>query len=250
MQFLGVSIMAGFPKLGNPIWVYYEDIDSGSNVQLPKLIQGVEGKEFHIKAPKFDQFKLIKSSGELDGTFDKQQRSVHFYYRKKNWGEIQKVELFLYLKTATPQYDRVDGMVMDHPLPADFYVKTFERVATMNGEFWYQVNPDRWVKFDVNNMKVLKDDPYAKEQPAKGGPASELTILPLNHVKATVDYLRGGHLYTYDRPYGEATQTVANGQELTLVGRLNDRNGVTWYQTENRGFINAAYVRLDDENEE
>ena len=242
--------MAGFPKRSNPIWVYYEDIDSGSNVQLPKLVQGYEGEDFHITAPKFDNYKLVKSDGVLEGSFDRTQRSVHFYYRKKDWGEIQKVELYLYLKEPTPQYDRVDGMVIDNPLPGDFYVKTFERVATMGGGFWYQVNADRWVKFDVNTMKVTKDDPFGKEQPAKGGPAANLTVLPLNHVKATVDYLRGGHLYTYQQPYGEVSTTVANGQDLVLVGRLNDHNGVTWYQTENRGFINAAYVRLDNEDDE
>lgn len=233
-------------KQGNPIWVYYQDIDSGENVQMPKLLQGYEGQEFNVTAPKFPNYKFVKSEGELTGTFDMQQRSIHLFYRKKSWGEIERIELYIHLSKPTPQYDSVDGMPVDNPLPGDFYVKSFERVATMNGEFWYNVNADRWIKFDVNTMKISENDPYAHQtQEVDNGPASRLTILPLNNVPATVDYTAGGHLFTYKRPYGEANGTVENGHKLTLVGRLNDNNGVIWYQDKDLGFINGAYVRLN-----
>lgn len=236
-------------KQGNPIWVYYQDIDSGENVQMPKLLQGKEGDQFNVLPPKFDKYKFVKSAGDLSGTFDMQQRSIHFYYRKKAWGEIERVELYIHLSKPVQQYDGVDGMPVDTHLPGDFYVKSFERVATMQGEFWYNVNADRWIKFDVNTMKVSKEDPYAKSQPVDNGPASQLTVLPLNDVPATVDYTSGGHLFTYKRPYGEANGTVENGYQLTLVGRLNDNNGVTWYQDKKLGFINGAYVRLQQEDD-
>lgn len=233
-------------KQGNPIWIYYEDIDSGENVQMPKLLQGQEGEPFTVTPPKFPKYKLVKTEGDLKGTFDMQQRSIHLFYRKKAWGEIERIELYIHLAKPVQQYDAVNGLPVDEPLPGDFYVKSFERVATMKGEFWYNVNADRWIKFDVNTMKISHDDPYAKVEPAQNGPASQLTILPLNNVPATVDYTAGGHLFTYKRPYGEANGTVENGHQLTLVGRLNDNNGVTWYQDKDLGFINGSYVRLNN----
>lgn len=235
-------------RTGRPIWVYYQDIDSGDNVQMPQLVRGFENDSYTVVKKEIPNYKLIKTEGKLSGAFDGSQENVHLYYRKKNWGEIENIDLYIQLKDTTPQYDQVDGMQIDNPLPGNMYVRSFERVATTTGEFWYEVNADRWLKFDVNTMKIVKDDPFAK-QPVKGGPVTDLRVLPLNNVPATVDYLKGGHLYTYDYPYGEATGTVANGQDLELVGRMEDENGVTWYQDKKRGFINGAYVKLENEDD-
>lgn len=237
-------------KTGRPIWVYYLDIDSGSNLQVPQLVRGYEGDDYTIVKREFPQYKLVKTTGETVGNFDGNQQDVHFYYRKKSWGEIEDIDLYLSLAKPTQQFDQVAGMPIDKPLPGNMYVRSFKRVATTTGEFWYEINADRWIKFDVNSMKITHDDPFAKEPPVKDGPAADLRVLPLNKIKATVDYLKGGHLYTYDYPYGESTGTVANGQDLVLVGRLEDENGVTWYQDESRGFINGAYVHLNEVDED
>ena len=234
-------------KTGRPIWVYYQDIDSGSNLEVPQLIRGYENDGYTIVKKEFPQYKFVESQGKLSGKFDGSQENVHLLYRKKSWGEIEDIDMFIYIKAPTKQFDQVEGMPIDNELPGDMYVRSFERVATTNGEFWYEVNADRWIKFDVNSMQIVHHDPFAK-QPVKGGPVTELRVLPLNKVKATVDYLKGGHLYTYDYPYGKATGTVANGQDLVLVGRMEDENGVTWYQDEKRGFINGAYVHLSQQD--
>lgn len=236
-------------KTGRPIWVYYQDLDSGNNLEVPQLVRGYENEDYTIEQKEFPQYKLMKTEGKTTGSFDGSQENVHFYYRKKSWGEIEDIDMYLFLEDSATQFDQVEGMPIDHPLPGQMYVRSFERVATTNGEFWYEVNADRWIKFDVNTMKIIQKDPFAKE-PVKDGPVTELRVLPLNKVKATVDYLKGGHLYTYEYPYGESTGTVANGQDLVLVGRLEDENGVTWYQDETRGFINGAYVRLANQEED
>lgn len=236
-------------KTGRPIWVYYQDIDSGSNLEVPQLIRGYENDGYTIVKKEFPQYKFVESQGKLSGKFDGSQENVHLLYRKKSWGEIEDIDMFIYIKAPTKQFDQVEGMPIDNELPGDMYVRSFERVATTNGEFWYEVNADRWIKFDVNSMQIVHHDPFAK-QPVKGSPVTELRVLPLNKVKATVDYLKGGHLYTYDYPYGKATGTVANGQDLVLVGRMEDENGVTWYQDEKRGFINGAYVHLSQQDED
>ncbi|WP_251545288.1 MucBP domain-containing protein [Limosilactobacillus caecicola] len=237
-------------KTGRPIWVYYLDIDSGSNIIVPQLVRGFENDGYTVVKKDFPQYKLVKTTGKTSGTFDGSQEDVHFYYRKKGWGEIEDIDMYLYLEQPTVQYDRVEGMAIDNPLPGQMYVRSFQRVATTKAEFWYEVNADRWIKFDVNTMKIVHQDPFAKEPPVKDGPVADLRVLPLNKVPATVDYLKGGHLYTYDYPYGKSTDTVANGQDLILVGRMEDENGVTWYQDESRGFINGAYVRLANEVED
>ncbi len=237
-------------KTGRPFWVYYQDIDSGANLAVPQLIRGYENDGYTVVKKELPQYKLIKTDGQTSGKFDGSQENVHFYYRKKSWGEIEDIDMYLYLEQPVQQYDQVEGMPVDNILPGEMYVRSFERVATTNGEFWYEVNADRWIKFDVNTMKIVHHDPFAKEPPVKDGPVTNLRVLPLNKVPATVDYLRGGHLYTYDYPYGQSTGTVANGQDLVLIGRLEDENGVTWYQDEQRGFINGAYVHLTKQDED
>lgn len=235
-------------KTARPFWVYYQDIDTGSNVQLPQLIRGYENDNYTIRKREFPRYKLMKTDGKLTGSFDGTQKDVHFFYRKKSWGEIEHVDMFIHLDSPVQEYDTVDGMPISK-LPGGIYVRSFERIATTTGEFWYEVNAYHWIKFDVNTMQVSKKDPFAHEAPTKNNPITDLRVLPLNKVKATVDYLKGGHLYTYEHPYGEPSGTVANGQDLVLIGRLEDKNGVTWYQDEKRGFINGAYVRLENEDE-
>ena len=37
-------------KTGNPIWVYYNDIDSGANLTVPQLLRGFIGqRQFRTK---------------------------------------------------------------------------------------------------------------------------------------------------------------------------------------------------------
>lgn len=233
---------------GTPIWVYYQDIDTGSNLRVPHLVKGYQGQNYSVTCPKFNNYKFIKNDGKLKGCFNGQQENVHLYYRKKNWGEIEEIDKYIHLTATTQQYDSVNGMPIDMPLPGDSYVRSFERIATMDGAFWYEINADRWIKFDVNTMKFSDKDPFENID-TKQPTVTELRVLPLNNVTGVVDYLKGGHLYTYNQPYGEPTGTIANGQDITLKGRLEDENGVTWYQTTKDDFINGAYVKVLEDKE-
>lgn len=235
-------------KTGNPIWIYYRDIDNNNNLRLPQLLRGHLGQSYEIKKLPIPNYTLIQTTGTLHGTFDTTAKSVCFYYRKQTWGEIQNVKLYLYLKTPVQLYDQVAGMPLTETLPAGIYVKTFQRVATTTREFWYQVNADQWVKFDDAQMRLVNDDPFQADAPTSS--VVDLTYLQLNHVPATVDFLPHRTVDTYEKPYGASQTKLANGSPLRLIARVTDENGVTWYQTETAGYINAAYVKVNEEENE
>ena len=54
---------------------------------------------------------------------------------------------------------------------------------------------------------------------------TQLAILPLNHLKAVVDYVQGKKLDVYDQPYGQTIGKVIDGERLDIIGKLNDNNG-------------------------
>ena len=51
--------MADSFKTGNPIWVYYTDIDTGANLRVPQLLRGFVGTPFHIVELKFPNYRFI-----------------------------------------------------------------------------------------------------------------------------------------------------------------------------------------------
>lgn len=61
-------------KTGNPIWVYYNDIDSGANLTVPQLLRGFIGQEYQIEQKQFPNYRYVKTEGETKGTFDMRQR--------------------------------------------------------------------------------------------------------------------------------------------------------------------------------
>lgn len=234
-------------KTGNPIWVYYRDMDNNDNLRLPQLLRGHLGQHYEIKQIEIPNYTLMQTTGTLEGQFDETAKSVCFYYRKKSWVEIQKVDLYLYLDETTTVYDQVEGMPMPDTLPAGIYVKAFQRIATNEPALWYQVNADQWLKFDQDTMKLMANDPFAGQDTTKS--VADLTYLALNHVTATVDFLPDRTVETYDQPYGQSRSRLMDGSEVVLTGRLTDDNGVTWYQVEGHGYINASYVKLTDVEE-
>ena len=233
-------------KTGNPIWIYYRDIDNNDNLRLPQLLRGHLGQSYEIKKIKIPNYTLMQTTGTLQGVFDDTAKSVCFYYRKTRWGEIDDSVHYLYLKQPVTVYDQVEGMPLGTPLPGGIYVKSFQRIATTDRQFWNQVNAGQWLQFDDAKVKMVKDDPFKGDVPTR--PVSDLTYLALNRVAATVDFLPERMVETYSTPYGQPSGKVANGQKLTLIGRLTDDNGVTWYKTSEQNYINGNYVKIVEED--
>ena len=230
-------------KTGNPIWVYYNDIDSGANLTVPQLLRGFIGQEYQIEQKQFPNYRYVKTEGETKGTFDMRQRIVHLFYRKQNWGEVQSIEMYLHLDAPTQVFDTAGGMPVGVPLPADITVKSFHRVATKNGQFWYEIGADQWIKYD--QMHVV-DNPFNQDiRKEKSKLINNLTVIPLKNVHAKVDYLHNKSINVYDAPYGNKVAEIPNGETITLIGKLNDNDEITWYQVGRKKYITSNYIQIE-----
>lgn len=230
-------------KTGNPIWVYYVDIDSGANLIVPQLLRGRIGEDYHVDQKKFPNYAYVKTDGDPTGNFDMTQRSIKLFYRKKSWGEVQNIDMYLKLEAPTVIYDTAEGMPVGQPLPQDIIIKAFQRVATKDGQFWYEIGADQWIKYE--KMHVV-DNPFADEKKIPSRLENQLTVLRLNNVKATIDYIPGKAIDVYDAPYGNRVDKVADGQEVTLTSKLSD-DQLTWYAIGDNRYISGNYVKIDEQ---
>lgn len=234
-------------KTGNPIWVYYTNIDTGENLVVPQLLRGYLNEEYSIDQKQFDGYQFVKSEGELTGKFDNKPHSVHLYYRGKNWGEVESIEMYLHLDAPTTVYDMPNGMPVGTPFPEDIVLKAFHRVATKSGEFWYEIGSDQWIKYD--QMSVV-DNPFkAEDEKFQSKLADNMSVIPIQKTKAVIDYLPNRSIEVYDKPYGEQVGELKDGQEITITGKMSDNGEITWYEVGDQQFITGNYVRLEDENE-
>ena len=233
-------------KTGNPIWVYYIDIDSGANLIVPQLMRGRIGEEYRVDKKQFPNYNYVKATGALTGTFDMTQHNVKLYYRKESWGEVQNMNMFLALEAPTTIYDAVAGMPVGQPLPQDITIKAFQRVATKDGQFWYEIGPDQWIRYE--KMHVV-DDPFAGKHVIPSRLENQLTVLRLNNIKATIDYIPGKAVDVYDAPYGNQVTKIPDGQEVKLIGKLSDNDQLTWYEIAPKQYVSGNYVKIDDEDE-
>lgn len=231
-------------KTGNPIWVYYIDIDSGANLIVPQLMRGLVNEEYQVDKKKFPNYNFVKAEGDLTGSFDMTQRSVKLYYRKQSWGEVEDINMFLALEAPTTVYDAVEGMPVGRPLPQDITLKAFQRVATKDGQFWYEIGADQWIKYE--KMHVV-EDPFAGKQEIPSRLENQLTVLRLNNVKATIDYIPGKSVDVYDAPYGNQVSKIPDGQEVTITGKLSDNEELTWYEIGPKQYVSGNYVKIAED---
>ncbi|KRL28310.1 hypothetical protein FD27_GL000196 [Limosilactobacillus frumenti DSM 13145] len=234
-------------KTGNPIWVYYTDIDTNENLMVPQLLQGYLGQTYEVDQKDFPKYRFVKSEGDLTGTFDMSQRSIHLYYRKDNWGEVQTIEMYLRLNAMTPVFDNPNGMQVGSPIPEGIVVKAFHRVATKSGEFWYEIGSDQWIKYD--RMEVV-DNPFkAEDQDFQSKLSEQMSVIPMKPTKATIDYLPHRSIDVYNKPYGEKVNELPNGQIITIYGKMNDNDEIIWYKVGEQQFITGNYVKLEDQDD-
>ena len=229
-------------KTGNPIWVYYIDIDSGANLIVPQLMRGLVNEEYQVDKKKFPNYNFVKAEGDLTGTFDMTQRSVKLYYRKQSW--VEDINMFLALEAPTTVYDAVEGMPVGRPLPQDITLKAFQRVATKDGQFWYEIGADQWIKYE--KMHVV-EDPFAGKHEIPSRLENQLTVLRLNNVKATIDYIPGKAVDVYDAPYGNQVTKIPDGQEVTITGKLSDNEELTWYEIGPKQYVSGNYVKIEED---
>lgn len=234
-------------KMGNPIWVYYTNIDTGENLVIPQLLRGFLGEKYSVTKKQFDGYQFVKSEGDLTGEFDNEPHSIHVYYRNKNWGEVESIEMYLHLDAVTPVYDMPNGMQVGVPFPEDIVLKAFHRVATKSGEFWYEIGSDQWIKYD--KMTVV-DNPFkATDEEFQSKLTDNMAVIPMKKASAIIDYLPGRAIDIFDKPYGEKVGELQDGQQITITGKMSDNGEITWYEVGDNKFITGNYVRLEEQDE-
>lgn len=232
-------------KTGNPIWVYYIDIDSQENLTVPQLLRGADGSEYHVERKDFPHYRYVKLEGPADGTFDMQRKAVRLYYRKDSWQQVEATDLYLHLDQTTTVFDRVGGLPINEPLPGGIVIKAFHRVDTADGETWYELGADQWVKYE--GMRVV-NNPYGSDDDDRPF-ADQFTILPLKNVQGTIDYLPNKEVDVYDAPYGKRVATLPDGKRVDISGKLNDNGEITWYKIGDHQYVTGNYVIVDHEDE-
>lgn len=227
-------------KTGVPVWVYYIDIDTKANIQLPQLLRGLIGQHYTAKQVQFDNFKFVNANADYTGTFDEEPHTIRMYYRRKDWAEVEEVhDMFLKLSAATEVYDMVNGLPRHTTYPAGMVLRAFKRVATSNGKFWYEVGPDQWVEY--HQMSISKN-PYEGRLP-KSDDEEELVVKPLDNMQGRIDYIPHKMIQVYDRPYGKIVNELEHDTTISLTGTATNSDGVVWYEVNHRGFVNGTYVK-------
>ena len=74
---------------------------------------------------------------------------------------------------------------------------------------------------------------------------NNLTAIPLKNVQAKVDYLHNKSINVYDAPYGNKVAEIPNGEIITLIGKLNDNDEITWYQVGRKKYITSNYIQIE-----
>lgn len=126
-------------------------------------------------------------------------------------------------------------------LPHDIIVKAFSRVATKNGEFWYELGADQWVRYD--HMSVTKN-PFKEHIQLPNETGNKITSL--KNTTAIVDFVPDRSIDVYDNPFGRVVGSVNNGDKLTIDRRQSDSTGVTWYHAVGHGYISSLYLKLNE----
>ncbi|WP_137597333.1 MucBP domain-containing protein [Paucilactobacillus kaifaensis] len=226
-------------RSGVPVWVYYIDIDTKANIQLPQLLRGLIGQHYTATQVKFHNFKFVEADSDYTGTFDDQPHTIRMYYRRKDWAEVQEVhDMFLKLSSPTMVYDMVNGLPRNTTYPAGTILHAFKRVATSNGKFWYEIGPDQWVEY--RQMSISKN-PYSDRMPKSE--EQELVVTPLNNMPGRIDYIPNKMIQVYDQPYGKIINELEHDTTISITGKATNSDGVVWYEINKRGFVNGTYVK-------
>ena len=90
------------------------------------------------------------------------------------------------------------------------------------------------------------DNPFNQDiRKEKSKLINNLTVIPLKNVQAKVDYLHNKSINVYDATYGNKVAEIPNGETITLIGKLNDNDEITWYQVGRKKYITSNYIQIE-----
>ncbi|GEK28294.1 MucBP domain-containing protein [Furfurilactobacillus siliginis] len=227
---------------GVPVWVYYTDVDSGKTLADPKVLRGTIGNRYEVKVPEFENYRLLHHTGSLNGTFTDQQQEARLYFREADWAEVETVQMYATIQEDLPTYDRPDGELQALEMPIGSVWRVFSRVATNNGEFWYNMGTNQWVMYKPNSFN-LTSKPVKPTSHQDVVPEHNWDIQPIT-ARGKIDFVDGQSVSYYAEPYGRPAGSIPNSSVVVINGEMSDPSGVVWFQLQGLGFINSMYVKL------
>ncbi len=236
--------MREFKLEGMPVWVYSKDIDTNWQVAPSRLIQGAVGDAYQVEPAQIEHYQFVRVDGPVTGIFNDEMRTVTFYYRQAEYAETEQLSSkYLQINSQTSTYTRVEGEPDGATLFPGTIVKVVQRVATKDGQFWYQLADSRWLPYSMKTMRLRDDDGIHRQRQADWNRPTTWQPKPFQHA-AIVDYVPSQDIAVYRQPYGREIGRLVHGARVEISERVDDPSGVVWYHVEKHGFVPSVYLKL------
>lgn len=233
---------------GTPIWVYAKDINTKLSIAPHRIVEGAVGDAFTIKPEEIEGYRFVNGEGSPTGIFNMEGRTVTFYYRRNSFMETEVLDdKYLRLFSEVPTYTDLKKSAPATPLWNGTVVKVVERVATADGEFWYQIADTRWVPFNLETMQLVNKPASTTAPDLTQRPTTQLDLLtrmPIN-LQAIVDYVPTKDVTVYDVPYGQVSGRAVHGLRVDIDEIARDEGGIEWYHIVDLGWLSKIYLKLD-----
>lgn len=239
--------MADFQLKGMPVWVYAKDVDTKSALTRARLIEGYIGDTFSIDPESISGYRFVSSEGTLTGTFDEQTMySATFYYQREDVAETEQLthKYLRILENVQPVVDVEDLTETGQKLWSGSVVKVSQRMATRTGDFWYQLADSRWIKYDMQTMKLTDNDGQHNQPVAEWKRPTVWQPTPIS-AQGKIDYIPSQEVAVYSQPYGHAIGRIQHGDSVEVTEQVVDPSGVTWYHVAQQGWLSAIYLSLN-----
>ncbi|MCW0953378.1 MucBP domain-containing protein [Weissella ceti] len=233
---------------GTPIWVYAKDVNTKLSIAPHRIVEGAVGDAFTIEPVEIEGYRFVKAEGSPTGIFNMEGRTVTFYYRRNSYMETEVLDdKYLRLFREVPTYTDLKKSAPAMPLWNGTVVKVVERVATADGEFWYQIADTRWVPFNLETMQLVNKPESTTAPDVTQRPTTQLDLLARTAVEkhGVVDYVSTKDVTVYDVPYGKEVGRAVHGLRVDIDEVARDAAGVEWYHIVDLGWISKIYLKLD-----
>lgn len=233
---------------GTPIWVYAKDINTKLSIAPHRIVEGAVGDAFTIKPEEVTGYRFVNAEGTPTGIFSMEDRTVTFYYRRNSFMETEVLDdKYLRLFHEVPTYTDLKKSAPAAPLWKGTVVKVVERVATADGEFWYQIADTRWVPFNLETMQLVNKPESTTAPDMTQRPTNQLDLLDRVTITqhAVVDYVPTKAVTVYDVPYGQAVGQAVHGLRVEVDEMTRDTGGIEWYHIVDLGWVSKIYLKLD-----
>ncbi len=220
------------------IWIFCQDMDDRHFLQKPVFITGGLNENYSLSSPAVRGYSVRHANGPVTGVFRKRQQVVTYYYRRDEYADVSYETGFLHFRDFYCCLDAPGGRKTRVIIAKDTVWQIFETILLTSGEKWHCLGGNIWARFDAGMME------YSNVRPKKPlGIETDFSPDIKLDVKAVIDFIPGGQLALYDRPFGVRTATVPNGRKVTLTSRYRE-NGITWFKVEDTGWTMFEYLKM------